>query len=49
MDFEHALQTYMKTSQSELIEKIDSTGDYDEEIVDALHAAIKDFKANHTW
>ena len=49
VDFEHALQTYMKTSQSELIEKIDSTGDYDEEIVDALHAAIKDFKANHTW
>ena len=49
VDFEHALQSYMKTSQAELIEKIDSTGDYDEGIADALHAAIKDFKANNTW
>jgi len=49
VDFEHALQTYMKTSQSELIDKIDTTGDYDDKIADALHAAIKDFKATHTW
>lgn len=49
VDFEHALQTYMKTSQSELIGKIDKTGDYDEEITDALHAALKDFKSTHTW
>jgi F-type H+-transporting ATPase subunit alpha len=49
VDFEHALQSYMKTSQSELLAKIDSTGDYDEEIADALHGALKDFKANHTW
>jgi len=49
VDFEHALQTYMKISQSELIDKIDTTGDYDDKIADALHAAIKDFKATHTW
>jgi len=49
VDFEHALQTYMKTSQAELIDKIDKTGDYDEEIEQALHAALKDFKATHTW
>lgn len=49
VDFEHALQTYMKTSQAELIDKIDETGDYDEEIEQALHAALKDFKATHTW
>jgi len=49
VDFEHALQTYMKTSQSELLAKIDQTGDYDEEISGVLHAAIKDFKASHTW
>lgn len=49
VDFEHALQTYMKTSQSELLAKIAKTGDYDEEIADALHAALKDFKATHTW
>jgi len=49
VDFEHALQTYMKTSQSELLDKINATGDYDEEIADALHVALKDFKATHTW
>jgi len=49
VDFEHALQSYMKSSQAELIAKIDATGDYDEEIANALHAAIKDFKANNTW
>ncbi len=49
VDFEHAMQTYMKTSQSDLLAKIDTTGDYDDEIADALHAALKDFKSNHTW
>ncbi|MCG6863231.1 MAG: F0F1 ATP synthase subunit alpha [Chromatiaceae bacterium] len=49
VDFEHALQSYMKSSQSDLIERIDATGDYDKGIDDALHAALKDFKANHTW
>jgi len=49
VDFEHALQTYMKSSQSELVEKIDATGDYNQEIADALHAAIRDFKASHVW
>jgi F-type H+-transporting ATPase subunit alpha len=49
VDFERALQSYMKTDQSGLIEKIDSTGDYDQEIADALHSVLKGFKANHTW
>jgi len=49
VDFERALQSYMKSAQSEVLEKIDSTGDYNEEIEQALHAAIKDFKANNTW
>jgi F-type H+-transporting ATPase subunit alpha len=49
VDFEHALQSYMKSSQSDLIERIDATGDYDKGIDDGLHAALKDFKANHTW
>jgi len=49
VDFEHALQSYMKSSQSELIDKINTTGDYNDEIQNAIHAAIKDFKANNTW
>jgi F-type H+-transporting ATPase subunit alpha len=49
VDFESALQTYMKTAQADLLNKIDSTGDYNDEIEQALHAAMKDFKANNTW
>jgi F-type H+-transporting ATPase subunit alpha len=49
VDFEAALQTYMKSDQAELIQKIDDTGDYSSEIENALHEAIKAFKATHTW
>jgi F-type H+-transporting ATPase subunit alpha len=49
VDFEAALQGYMKSSQKELMDKINETGDYNAEIEQALHDALKDFKANHTW
>jgi F-type H+-transporting ATPase subunit alpha len=49
VDFEAALQTYMKSDQAELIQKINDTGDYSSEIENALHEAIKAFKATHTW
>ena len=49
VDFEQALQSYLKTSQSELIDKINATGDYNDEIQAGMHAAIKDFKANNAW
>ncbi len=47
--FERALQGYMSSSQQALLEKIDASGDYNEEIQQSLHAAIKDFKATNTW
>ncbi len=49
VDFEHALQSYMKSAQSALLDQINSTGDYNDDIQAAMHAAIKDFKANNTW
>ncbi len=49
VDFEAALQGYMKSSQKELMDKINESGDYNAEIEQALHDALKDFKANHTW
>jgi F-type H+-transporting ATPase subunit alpha len=49
VDFERALQSYMKSAQAGLLEKIDSTGDYNDEIEQGLRAAIEDFKANNTW
>jgi F-type H+-transporting ATPase subunit alpha len=49
VDFESALQSYMKSDQSELLNKINSTGDYNKDVESALHEAIKAFKASHTW
>ncbi|MBW9265202.1 MAG: F0F1 ATP synthase subunit alpha [Candidatus Thiodiazotropha sp. (ex. Lucinisca nassula)] len=49
VDFEASLHGYMKSSQKELMDKMNETGDYNTEIEQALHDALKDFKANHTW
>jgi F-type H+-transporting ATPase subunit alpha len=49
VDFEAALHHYMRESRAELLDKINESGDYNEEIESALHDALKDFKANHAW
>lgn len=47
--FEAALHSYMRSKQSALMDKINTTGDYNGEIEGALRSALEDFKANHTW
>jgi F-type H+-transporting ATPase subunit alpha len=49
VDFEAALQTYLKSERSDLVSKIDETADYNDEVEQALHEAIKSFKASHAW
>jgi len=49
VDFEAAMQSYMKSEQADLLAKIDETGDYNEEIESALRAALESFKASGTW
>jgi len=49
VDFESALQAYIKSNKADLLDKINDTGDYNDEIEQALHSAMKDFKANNTW
>jgi len=49
VDFEHALHSYMRASQQTLLDKINETGDYNNEIESALRAAIEDFKTTGTW
>jgi len=49
VDFESALQTYMSSNQRALLDRINQTADYNEDIEKALHAALKDFKSGHTW
>ncbi|MEQ8797790.1 MAG: F0F1 ATP synthase subunit alpha [Salinisphaeraceae bacterium] len=49
VDFETALHTYMQSEQQALLDKIDETGDYTDEIQSELHAAVTAFKSSHTW
>jgi F-type H+/Na+-transporting ATPase subunit alpha len=46
-DFEHALQTYMRNNQAALLDEINKTGDYTDDMAAKFKAALTDFKANH--
>jgi F-type H+-transporting ATPase subunit alpha len=48
-DFEDGLQAYMKSEHSQLLEQINVTGDYSDDIQKSLHAAVTKYKATHTW
>ena len=49
VNFESALHAYLRSSQTELTDKINASGDYDDETVAGLRAAVEDFKATGTW
>jgi F-type H+-transporting ATPase subunit alpha len=48
-DFEDGLQGYMKAEHGELLDKINETGDYSDEIQKSLSEAVTKYKATHTW
>jgi len=48
-DFEAALHGYMKSEHSDLMEQINESGDYNDEIDAKLKDCLEDFKKNHTW
>jgi len=47
--FEDALHAYMKSSQSDLMDKINTEAEYTDEVAASLKSALEDFKANHSW
>ncbi len=49
VDFEAALQGYMKSNESALLDKINESGDFNDEIESAMSAAIAKFKSTSTW
>jgi F-type H+-transporting ATPase subunit alpha len=49
VDFEVALHTYMNTEHAQLMENINNTPEYTDEVQKAFHEALGDFKANHAW
>ncbi len=48
-DFEDALQSYLNAEQAELLAKINETGDFSDEIKQAMTAAIESFIKTSTW
>ncbi|SHF31332.1 F-type H+-transporting ATPase subunit alpha [Microbulbifer donghaiensis] len=49
LDFESALLAYMNSEHAELMAKVNSTGDYNDEIDAAFKAAIEKFVATGSW
>jgi len=49
VDFENALHSYMKANHAQLLEKINESGDYTDELAKGFKTALEDFKANHSW
>ena len=49
VSFEAALHGYMRSNQKALLDQINESGDYNDDIKNSLDAAMQDFKANNTW
>ena len=47
--FEAALHGYINAHQTELVAKVNSEANWNDEVENAFHDALKDFKANNTW
>ncbi len=47
--FEAALHSYISAHQSALVEQVNAEGGWNDELEGKFHAALKDFKANHSW
>ena len=49
VDYEAALHAYVGTNHAELMDTINATGDYNDDIANGLDKAIKDFKTNGAY
>ena len=48
-DFEDALLSYMKAEHSDLLDQINQSGDYNDDIAAGFKAALEKFVATQTW
>ena len=49
VDFEAAMISYLKSDHSKLLDQINETGDYNDDIAATMKSALESFKANNTW
>ena len=47
--FEAAMHDYMRSNQKDLLDNINSSGDFTDEIEAAIKKAVEDFKAKNVW
>lgn len=47
--FEQALLAYMNSEHSDFMQKINATGEYNDEVIAAVKSAIEQFKKTQTW
>ena len=48
-EFEHGLNGFMRTNHSEFMDKINQTGDYNDDIVATMKKIIESFKKTFSW
>jgi F-type H+-transporting ATPase subunit alpha len=49
VEFEDAMQSYIKSKYSALLDKINATGAFNDDIATQMKKALEDFKANGVW
>ncbi len=49
VDFEAGLHAHMRSNHADLLDQINESGDYNDDIQAAFKSAIESFKANGTW
>ena len=49
VDFEAAMQAYVKSNYGEMMDEINAEAKYSDEVVEKMKAAIEDFKQNGSW
>ena len=47
--FESALQGFINSSYSDLVDRINATGNYDDETESHLNSALEEFKKTQSW
>ncbi len=49
VDFEAAMHSYLRSNSSDLLKKINDTGDYSDQIAGDMRKALQSFKSTSTW
>jgi len=49
VDFEAALHAYLRSSHSGMLDRLNESGDFNDEIAAEMKGIIEEFKANNTW